>query len=114
MSMVTKWPKRRNVRMKIARFDNMEFQGLDEDAELIPLLTPEDEQEMDREELPETLAVLPLRNTVLFRGVVIPIAAGRDRSINLIKDANNGSKTMGGGTQQDEQTENPGLEEIET
>ena len=114
MSMVTKWPKRRNVRMKIARFDNMEFQGLDEDAELIPLLTPEDEQEMDREELPETLAVLPLRNTVLFPGVVIPITAGRDRSINLIKDANNGSKTIGVVSQKDEQTENPGVEDINT
>ena len=92
----------------------MEFQGLDEDAELIPLLTPEDEQEMDREELPETLAVLPLRNTVLFPGVVIPITAGRDRSINLIKDANNGSKTIGVVSQKDEQTENPGVEDINT
>src|SRR5690606_17829159 len=100
--------------MKIARFDNMELQGLDEEAELIPLLTPEDEQEMDREELPETLAVLPLRNTVLFPGVVIPITAGRDRSINLIKDANNGSKTIGVVSQKDEQTENPSVEDINT
>lgn len=81
---------------------------------MIPLLTPEDEQEMDREELPETLAVLPLRNTVLFPGVVIPITAGRDRSINLIKDANNGSKTIGVVSQKDEQTENPGVEDINT
>ncbi len=100
--------------MKITNFDNIDLQGLDEDAELIPLLTPEDEEQMNRESLPETLPVLPLRNTVLFPGVVIPITAGRDKSINLIKDANNGSKTIGVVSQKDESVENPGLEDINT
>ncbi|SDQ92810.1 endopeptidase La [Flagellimonas zhangzhouensis] len=98
--------------MKITKFDNIELQGLDEDAELIPLLTPEDEEQMNNEALPEVLPVLPLRNTVLFPGVVIPITAGRDKSINLIKDANNGNKTIGVVSQKDEQTENPGVEDI--
>ena len=88
--------------MKITKFDNIDLQGLDEDAELIPLLTPEDEEQMNKESLPETLPVLPLRNTVLFPGVVIPITAGRDKSINLIKDANNGTKTIGVVSQKDE------------
>ena len=92
--------------MKITKFDNIDLQGLDEDAELIPLLTPEDEEQMNRESLPETLPLLPLRNTVLFPGVVIPITAGRDKSINLIKDANNGSKTIGVVSQKDESVEN--------
>ena len=70
---------------KLASFDNMSLQGIDEDSELIPLLTPEDEEEMNNEVLPQTLPILPLRNTVLFPGVVIPITAGRDTSINLIK-----------------------------
>jgi len=100
--------------MKITKFDNIDLQGLDEDAELIPLLTPEDEEEMNRESLPETLPVLPLRNTVLFPGVVIPITAGRDKSINLIKDANNGTKTIGVVSQKDEGVENPGPEDINT
>ncbi|WP_127136990.1 endopeptidase La [Flagellimonas oceanensis] len=100
--------------MKITKFDNIDLQGLDEDAELIPLLTPEDEEQMNRESLPETLPVLPLRNTVLFPGVVIPITAGRDKSINLIKDANNGSKTIGVVSQKDESVENPGPEDINT
>ncbi len=100
--------------MKISRFDNIDLQGLDEDAELIPLLTPEDEEQMNKEELPDTLPVLPLRNTVLFPGVVIPITAGRDKSINLIKDANNGTKTIGVVSQKDEQTENPGVNDINT
>ncbi len=98
--------------IKISTFDNISMQGLDEDAELIPLLTPEDEEEMNKEELPETLPVLPLRNTVLFPGVVIPITAGRDKSINLIKDANNGTKTIGVVSQKDEETENPGVDDI--
>ena len=100
--------------IKISSFDNISMQGIDEDAELIPLLTPEDEEEMNREMLPETLPVLPLRNTVLFPGVVIPITAGRDKSINLIKDANNGSKTIGVVSQKDEETENPGVKDINT
>ncbi|MCK0162023.1 endopeptidase La [Allomuricauda sp. F6463D] len=100
--------------MKITKFDNIELQGLDEDAELIPLLTPEDEEQMNKESLPETLPVLPLRNTVLFPGVVIPITAGRDKSINLIKDANNGTKTIGVVSQKDEAVENPGVEDINT
>lgn len=98
--------------VKISTFGSLSLQGIDEDAELIPLLTPEDEEEMNRESLPDTLPVLPLRNTVLFPGVVVPITAGRDKSINLIKDANNGSKTIGVVSQKDEQVENPGVDDI--
>nr|WP_276391126.1 endopeptidase La [Eudoraea chungangensis] len=94
------------------KFDNMTLHGIDEDSELIPLLTPEDEEEMNKEDLPETLPILPLRNTVLFPGVVIPITAGRDTSINLIKDANKGSKVIGVVSQKDEETENPGVKDI--
>lgn len=97
---------------KYSNFDNMSLQGIDEDSELIPLLTPEDEEEMNNERLPQTLPILPLRNTVLFPGVVIPITAGRDTSINLIKDANKGSKVIGVVAQKDEETENPGIKDI--
>jgi ATP-dependent Lon protease len=57
-------------------------------------LTPEDEEEMINEELPDSLLILPLRNMVLFPGVVIPITAGRDKSIKLI-DANAAGKIIG-------------------
>ncbi|MBT8236916.1 MAG: endopeptidase La [Bacteroidia bacterium] len=100
--------------IKNTEFDNMTLQGLDEDSELIPLLTPEDEEEMNKERLPETLPILPLRNTVLFPGVVVPITAGRDTSINLIKDANKGSKVIGVVSQKDEETENPGIKDLNT
>lgn len=90
----------------------MSFQGIDEDAELIPLMTPEDEEEINREDLPEVLPILPLRNTVLFPGVVIPITAGRDTSIKLVNEANNGSKVIGVVSQKDEEVENPKVEDI--
>ena len=95
-------------------FDNLSLENLDAESELIPLLTPEDEEEMNKEGLPETLPILPLRNTVLFPGVVIPITAGRDKSIHLIKHANNGSKAIGVVSQKDEETEDPGIRDINT
>jgi len=57
--------------------------------------------------VPDVLLILPIRNTVLFPGVVIPITAGRDKSIKLIKDANRGNKTIGVVAQKDENIENP-------
>jgi len=58
------------------------------------------------------LPILPLRNMVLFPGVVVPITAGRDKSIQLIKDANNGDKVIGVVSQKDQNTENPGANDI--
>jgi ATP-dependent Lon protease len=75
-------------------------------------MTPEDEEEINNENLPETLPILPLRNTVLFPGVVIPITAGRDKSIKLINDANKGSKVIGVVSQKDEAKEDPTAKDI--
>lgn len=94
-------------RTKFTHLDSLSLQGIDEEAELIPLMTPEDEEEINKESLPDTLPILPLRNTVLFPGVVIPITAGRDSSIKLINDANNDSKVIGVVAQRDEKIENP-------
>ncbi|MCL6295821.1 endopeptidase La [Jejuia spongiicola] len=92
--------------------DSLSLQEFDENSELIPLMTPEDEEEINNEELPETLPILSLRNTVLFPGVVIPITAGRDTSIKLINDANKGSKVIGVVAQKDESIENPTAKDI--
>jgi ATP-dependent Lon protease len=80
---------------------------LDEDAEFIPLLSPDDEEQINAEETPEELPILPLRNTVLFPGVVIPITVGRDKSIKLIQDAYKGDKTLGVVAQKNDQVEDP-------
>ena len=92
---------------KIITIDNLSLQEFDSEADLIPLLTPEDEEEINNEELPESLAILPLRNTVLFPGVVIPITVGRDKSIKLIREANKGNKIIGVTTQKDGSIEDP-------
>ena len=100
------------AKTKLTSFDSLSLQDIDQDADLIPLMTPEDEEEINREELPETLPILPLRNTVLFPGVVIPITAGRDTSIKLINEANNDSKIIGVVGQKDEEVENPTAKDI--
>ncbi|MDH3322716.1 MAG: LON peptidase substrate-binding domain-containing protein, partial [Flavobacteriaceae bacterium] len=98
---------------RFLNIDNLSLQNiLDEDSELIPLMTPEDEAEINKEDVPDVLPILPLRNTVLFPGVVIPITAGRDQSIKLIKEANKGNKTIGVVSQKNEATENPGVDDI--
>ncbi len=94
------------------KLDSLSFQDFDENSELIPLMTPEDEAEINNELLPDSLSILPLRNTVLFPGVVIPITAGRDKSIKLIKDANNGSKVIGVVSQKDESVEDPSAKDV--
>lgn len=97
---------------KILTIDNLSLQEFDSEAELIPLLTPEDEEEMINEQLPESLPILPLRNMVLFPGVVIPITAGRDKSIKLIDDANAAGKIIGVVAQKNEEDEDPTKEDI--
>jgi len=95
------------MEMKIGNFDSFATEHIDENAEFIPLLTTEDEEEIERERVPHVLPILPLRNTVLFPGVVVPISAGRDASIRLINEANETTKTIGVVAQTDENTEIP-------
>jgi ATP-dependent Lon protease len=93
--------------------DKMPFEPMiDEDSDFIPLLSAEDEDNMHAEKIPEILSILPLRNTVLFPGVVIPITVGRDKSINLIKDAYKGDKTIGVVTQKNDGIEDPQPEDL--
>ena len=99
---------------KLTSLDKLSFQDLQEDAEFIPLMSAEDEDAMHKEDLPKILPILPLRNTVLFPGVVIPITAGRDKSIKLINETNKGNKVIGVVSQKDENEEEPGIADINT
>ncbi len=80
---------------------------LDSETEFIPLMSSEDEELMNAEKIPEVLPILPLRNTVLFPGVVIPITVGRDKSIKLIKDAYKQKDLIGVIAQKDAEVEEP-------
>ena len=98
---------------KFLNIDNLSLQHMiDEESELIPLLSPEDEEAMKNEDVPSELPILPLRNTVLFPGVVVPITAGRDQSIKLVKDAHKANKPIGVVAQKNENIENPGINDI--
>src|ERR1043165_2103714 len=85
---------------------------VDDDTEFIPLLSIEDEEHMNAQDIPAALAIFPLRNTVLFPGVVIPITVGRDKSIHLIKDAYKGDKIIGVVSQKDTGIEDPQFEDL--
>ncbi|MFZ5554108.1 MAG: endopeptidase La [Bacteroidota bacterium] len=85
---------------------------MDPETEFIPLITPEDEEQMNREETPSELPILPIRNNVLFPGVVIPITVGRDKSIKLINDAFKGNRIIGVVSQKKQDEESPGYEDI--
>ncbi len=99
---------------KISLLDRLSLQDLHEDAEFIPLLSPEDEEAMNKEEVPSELAILPLRNTVLFPGVVVPVTAGRDKSIKLINDANTNGKVIGIVAQRNQEDEDPSFKDLHT
>lgn len=100
-------------------FKNLIFGGsLDnEDSEggdLFPLFSQQEEKESNKLNIPEILPILPIRNTVLFPGVVFPITVGRDKSIKLIKDANKGDKTIGVFSQINPDTEEPTIKDLNT
>lgn len=97
---------------KIISIDNLSLQDFNENAEFIPLFSQDDEEAMNKEEVPTELSILPLRNMVLFPGVVIPITAGRDKSIKLINDAMKGDKTIGVVAQLNEEVEIPTSNDI--
>ena len=97
---------------KILNLDMMSLQNIDEDSDLIPLMTSYDEEAISKESLPETLPILPLKNTVMFPGVVIPITASRDKSIKLINDSNTNDKLIGVVSQKDSKVQSPSLNDI--
>ena len=90
------------------RFNTLSLSELiEEESDFFPLLSQEDEDKIDKEKTPKTLPILPLRNTVLFPGVIIPITIGRDRSIQLIKDTYKANRTIGVLAQKDPNIETP-------
>src|SRR6056297_1080126 len=89
------------------------FKGMmDEDSEFIPIISDGDEEDLKNTEIPDILPVLPLRNTVLFPGVVLPITVGRKKSLQLIQDVYKGSKMLGTLAQKDYTVDDPQIEDL--
>jgi ATP-dependent Lon protease len=85
---------------------------VNEDTDFIPLISEEDEESITMSKVPETLPILPLRNTVLFPGVIIPITVGRDKSMKLVRDIYQKNKIIGTVAQKDPNIDDPGPEEM--
>ncbi len=91
----------------------MQF-GTDEDSEFLPII-PINENDFEQDKdlvVPEILPLLPLRNTVLFPGVVLPITVGRDKSIKAVQDAYKADKLVGVLAQKDANVEDPGFDDL--
>nr|WP_320118223.1 endopeptidase La [uncultured Marinifilum sp.] len=85
---------------------------MDEDSDFIPIITDEDESALDELQVPETLPILPLRNTVLFPGVVIPISVGREKSLKLVREVYKNKGMLGAASQIDLSVEEPHFDDI--
>lgn len=99
--------------MKEFGFDTKLFSTMmDEDVEFLPILSLEEDDDQAKIEYPETIAIMPLRNTVLFPGVVLPITVGREKSIKAIQNSFKGNKLIGVVAQIDGNIEDPDITQI--
>ena len=92
--------------------DSFFLDSFDDKSDLIPLLSAEDERKIDSFKLPKELSILPLKNTVLFPGVVIPITVGREKSIKLVKDNYKGKKIIGTIAQKKSNIDDPNISDL--
>jgi ATP-dependent Lon protease len=91
------------------------LQGGEEEMEFMPIipLNETDDENADEHAIPNEIPILPLRNTVLFPGVVIPITVGRDKSIKAVTDAYKADKLIGVVAQKDSTVEEPTVADLE-
>lgn len=99
-------------RFKIETAFEDQNEGFDDFEQAIPLMSEEEEKRLVESEVPDNLPILPLKNTVLFPGVVVPITVGRDRSLALVKEAYENDKTIGVVAQKDESVEEPDSDDL--
>jgi ATP-dependent Lon protease len=89
------------------------FSGImNEDSDYIPIIADGDDSELKNTDIPDNLPILPLRNTVMFPGVVLPITVGRQKSLQLIKDVYRGNRLLGTVAQKDGNIEDPGPDDL--
>ena len=85
---------------------------LNSESNVIPILSAEDEIRFGQEELPSVVPLLPLRNTVLFPGMVIPITVGREKSLRLARECANSEHPIGVVAQRDNSVEDPTIKDL--
>ena len=94
-------------------FEQLGMSGIsDEDIEMVPMLSLDEDEDAQKSDFKSPMPLLPLRNNVLFPGVVIPISVGRDKSIKAVKKAYKSDKFIGVLAQKDTQTEEPSSEDL--
>ncbi|QGY43180.1 endopeptidase La [Maribellus comscasis] len=94
-------------KIKHTGYQNIFTGMVDNDSEFIPIIADGDDKELKNTEIPDVLPILPLRNTVLFPGVVLPITVGREKSLRLIKDVYAGGRLLGTIAQKDYTIDKP-------
>ncbi|MEA1897719.1 MAG: endopeptidase La [Bacteroidota bacterium] len=87
-------------------------QSLDDDGDFIPLISDENEEDVKNVDVPDDLPILPLKNTVLFPGVVIPITVGRNKSMTLVKESYAGDRLLGALSQKDAEIDDPKKDDL--
>jgi len=101
------------AKVKNTGFQDILMNGMMEnDSDFIPIIADGDDNELKNTDIPDVLPILPLRNTVLFPGVVLPITVGRKKSLKLIRDVYDGSKLLGTLAQKDYTIDDPKQEEL--
>lgn len=91
---------------------NLLLDSIEANAEIIPIIADEDVPAVRNVDIPDILPILPLKNAILFPGVVMPITVGREQSIRLIRDYNKKSKIIGTATQKNADIEKPVLSDL--
>lgn len=89
---------------------DVEFE--DDNPEFLPLFSKQEEDEINKLDVPQVLPILTIRNTVLFPGVIFPITVGRDKSIKLIREANKADKIIGVVSQVNPEMEDPEFDDL--
>jgi ATP-dependent Lon protease len=100
-------------KIRNSAFENMFLSGMiHDDSDYIPIIADGDDADLKNVEVPDVLPILPLRNTVLFPGVVLPINVGRKKSLQLIKDVYRGSRLLGTVAQKDYTIDDPSAKDL--
>ena len=100
-------------KIKNSGFENIFLSGMmQDDSDFIPIIADGDDADLKNTEVPDVLPILPLRNTVLFPGVVLPINVGRKKSLKLVQDVYRGSRLLGTVAQKDYTIDDPAIEDL--